>query len=174
VEVPWLRPSNLAGDSSPVIFTLIHAIERLAKDEDYHPDYIMLLQPNIPFRETDDIDNSVELLFEKSAESVISIYESPSHPYLSRKIDEDARLSHFLQVPIPEMKQERQNLPPAYSLNGAIYIVKTDVLMEGKTLYGDPTYAYVMPAERSIDIDTPWDLYIADLVMKDKLKRKKL
>lgn len=168
LSVPWLRPSELAQDDSPAISALIHAVKKVA-EEDYHPDYIMLLQPNIPFRSSEDIKNAVKILFDKSADSVVSICKTDNHPYLCKKIDKDGQLNDFMEVPIPETQRNRQNLPPAYSLNGAVYVVKTEILLNKKSLYGDKTYAYIMPPERSIDIDTPWDMYLARLIMKDKL-----
>ncbi|MCI0481776.1 MAG: acylneuraminate cytidylyltransferase family protein, partial [Candidatus Dadabacteria bacterium] len=61
-----------------------------------------------------------------------------------------------------------QKLPQAYRLNGAIYLAKRDLLLETKTWYSEKTYAYIMPEEHSLDIDTPWDLYLANLILRDR------
>ncbi len=75
-------------------------------------------------------------------------------------------MQEFIKLDRPYLS--RQNLPDAYALNGAIYLVRREVLLAQRNFYGNVTYGYVMPAERSIDIDSPWDLYLADLVMKDR------
>ena len=65
----------------------------------------------------------------------------------------------------------RQDLPPVYALNGAVFLVRRDFLLERRKWYDERTYAYVMPAERSMDFDTPWELHVADLIMKDRMQR---
>ena len=66
----------------------------------------------------------------------------------------------------------RQTLPPAYTLNGAIYLIKAEVLKRNRSWYNENTFAYVMPHERSVDIDSEWDLYVADLILTDREKDK--
>lgn len=168
VKVPWLRSDELATDNAPVILALVDAVERLKKDEGYHPDYVLLLQANVPFRTTEDMDNVIKMAIEKSADSVVSVCAAQVHPYLSKKIDENGQISDFLDVPVPEMYRNRQNLPAAYALNGALYLVRTEILLEKHSLYGDSTLAYVMPPERSIDIDTQWDMHLARLIIGNK------
>lgn len=168
VPVPWLRSESLATDDSPVISSLIDVVERLKKDENYIPDYILVLQPTSPFRTSLDIDNVIEIAKNNSADTVVSVYEAENHPYLCKKVDDNKILSEFIKNPFDENELNRQNLPQAYALNGAAYLVKTEVLMESKSLYGKTVYGYVMPPERSLDIDTSWDMYLARLIMKDR------
>ena len=169
-EVPFLRPAELARDDSPHIPVVVHAIEWLESQENMRPDYVLLLQPTSPLRSTEDIDNAISLALEKSADSVVSVCQAFSHPYLTKRITADGRLEDFGYR--PEGYLARQALPPAYIVNGAIYLVRRDVLIEQQTFYTEQTYAYVMPPERSLDIDTPWDLYLADLILKDKMKHE--
>ena len=167
-EVPFLRPAELARDDSPHIPVVVHAVEWLESHEDTRPDYILLLQPTSPLRSTEDIDNAIRLALEKDADSVVSVCQALSHPYLTKRITANGHLEDF--VPKPEGYLRRQALPPAYFVNGAIYLVQRDVLIEKQTFYTERTYAYVMPPERSLDIDTPWDLYLADLILKERSK----
>ena len=81
-------------------------------------------------------------------------------------MDEGGRLKEFLSL--KQKIHRRQDLPSVYAINGAIYAAKKEILLKNKDWYSDNTYAYVMPPERSLDIDTPWDLYLADLILKDK------
>ena len=165
-EVPFMRPAELARDDSPHIPVVVHAIEWLETHGEMRPEYVLLLQPTSPLRATEDIDNAIRLAFEKDADSVVSVCQAFSHPYLAKRITTDGRLEDF--GPRSEGYLARQVLPPAYVVNGAIYLIRRDVLIEKQTFYTERTYAYVMPPERSLDIDSPWDLYLADLILRDK------
>jgi len=164
-EVPFLRPAELAQDTSPHIDVIIHAAEWLATHEKYCPDYIVLLQPTSPLRSAEDIDAAVTLAIHKKADCVISVSESPAHPYLNKRITEEGRLVDFVDTPKGYLP--RQSFPPAYFVNGAIYLARRDVLLRERTWYTDRNYPYMMSPEHSLDVDTPWDLYLVDLVLRD-------
>ena len=164
-EVPFMRPAELAQDDSAHIPVLIHAIEWLEQVEGTTVDYLMLLQPTSPLRICQDIELAIELALDKNADSVISVCEASTHPYFTRRITSDGKLRDF--VPKPDGYLRRQVLPPAYAWNGAIFLVRRDILIEKQTIETEHTYAYVMPPERSLEIDTPWDLYLADLILSD-------
>ena len=165
-EVPFMRPAELAQDDSPHIPVVVHAVEWLESHEDVRCDYVLLLQPTSPLRSTEDIDNAIRLALEKAADSVVSVCQASSHPYLAKRITADGRLEDFGSKPEGYLPQ--QVLPPAYVVNGVMYLVRRDVLIEEHTFYTERTYAYVMPPERSLDIDTPWDMYLAELILKDR------
>jgi len=165
-EVPFMRPAELAQANSPHIDVILHAVEWLADNENYQPDYVMLLQPTSPLRTAQDIDAAMALARQHAAESVVSVSESPAHPFFIKSITKEGKLADFGDK--PDGYLPRQALPPAYVENGAIYIVRRDILLRQKTLYPDGTYPYIMAEERSLDVDTPWDLYLADLVLSDK------
>jgi N-acylneuraminate cytidylyltransferase/CMP-N,N'-diacetyllegionaminic acid synthase len=172
-EVPFVRPLELSGDNSPHIDVLIHAVMWLRENADYFPDYVMLLQPTSPFRTTDDIEKSARLAFESDADCIISVQESLSHPYTMTQITDNNMFSGFLMSAHQRDEyQNRQTRPQFYSLNGAIYLIKVDVLLETNTIYPDFTMTYMMPEERSLDIDTAWDLNIANLVMEQLLSKE--
>lgn len=164
-EVPFLRPVELAGDDTPHIDVLLHALEWLEADS-VLPEYLVLLQPTSPLRTAADIDAAIRLTDERDADSVISVCSAPVHPFWMRRLDDDGRLVDFTQIPEKSGYLPRQILPPAYAMNGAIYIVRSRVLLERKTYFTERTYGYVMPRERSIDIDTASDLGIADFLMR--------
>ena len=165
-EVPFTRPDRLAKDDSPHADVLIHAINWLQEKEDYLPEFLMLLQPTSPLRTSQDIDKSFQLAIDRKADCVISVQETLSHPYSVMQVTEDQKLSEFLMSSEdPESYQRRQARPKFYSLNGAIFIFKVDALLTNKNTYPDLTFTYVMPQERSLDVDTSWDLHIANLVL---------
>jgi N-acylneuraminate cytidylyltransferase/CMP-N,N'-diacetyllegionaminic acid synthase len=166
-DVPFLRPSELAQDNSPSIDAVTHAVKWLAENENYQPEYVMLLQPTSPLRSAEDIQNVIEFAKSRQAESVVSVARADQHPYWMKTISSEGRLVNFMPESISFSR--RQDLPAAYMLNGSIYLVKRDILIARNSLYTENTLAYVMPTERSMDIDTPWELYLAELILRDRL-----
>ncbi len=165
-EAPFMRPENLAQDDTPGVAPVLHAAEWLEENQGYRPDLIMLLQPTSPLRISEDIDNAIALAVERKADAVVSVTPAEAHPYWMKQIHDDGRVTDFIKLDRPI--DRRQDLPPLYALNGAIYLARYKVLMEWKTFDTDNTFSFVMPPERSLDVDTPWDLYLADLVLKDR------
>lgn len=165
-EAPFVRPDELAADDTPGIMPVLHAIEWLDENEGYRPDFVVLLQPTSPLRTSEDVDSVFKLAIEKNAESVVSVVPAYSHPYWTKKILPDGRMEDF--IPQTQVPQIRQDLTDAYALNGAIYLARTSFILKEKGWYADNTYAYIMPPERSLDVDTSWDLYLADLLLKEK------
>jgi CMP-N,N'-diacetyllegionaminic acid synthase len=129
----------------------------------------MCLQPTSPLRLASDIDAAVSLALQKNADAVVSLMPVPQHPYWMKHIDPTGHFHDFMALEVPVTR--RQDLPPVYALNGAIYLAQRHVLLQRQSWYGDNTYAYVMPPERSLDIDTPWDMHVANLLLQDRCRR---
>jgi N-acylneuraminate cytidylyltransferase/CMP-N,N'-diacetyllegionaminic acid synthase len=166
-DVPFLRPSELAQDETSGMAPILHAVEWLQKNEGYAPEMIMCLQPTSPLRSPEDIDAAIEIAAERKADAVISVMPVEHPPDWMRSVDSDGRLKHLAMG--NDSITRRQDAPPVYALNGAIYLARRTVLLEQETWYTDQTYAYIMPPERSLDIDTEWDLRVAGLILKDKV-----
>jgi N-acylneuraminate cytidylyltransferase/CMP-N,N'-diacetyllegionaminic acid synthase len=167
-EVPFLRPEALARDDTPGMVPLLHAAQWLADTEDYRPDYLLLLQPTSPLRSSEDIVAAIRLALENDAHAVVSVTLAHQHPYWMKTLDGEARLHDF--APPERRIGRRQDLPVVYALNGAIYLGRRSIVCELKTWYTERTYGYIMPPECSLDIDTPWDLYLADLILRDRAR----
>lgn len=163
-EVPFMRPPELAKDESFAEPVMEHALGWLEEHEGYVPDYLLLLQPTSPLRTSQDIDNCINLALEKDAVGVVSICPVKHHPYLIKRLDEEGHIESF--SPLDQMWRRRQDFPPAYGLTGAIYLVRREILLEQHALFHERTYAYIMPPERSLDIDTLWDFTLAELILK--------
>lgn len=164
-EVPFIRPHHLATDTAATLSVLQHAITYLAEHQDYLADIVVCLQPTSPLRSAADIDAAVELCLDSGADSVVSLCQAKHHPYWMKKIV-DGRV-YPLMNENENHYTRRQDLPPAYHLNGALYVTRTNVLLEENCMLGKYTVPYIMPPERSIDIDTPNDLKIAGVVLKE-------
>lgn len=153
------RPNELASDSATTFDAVKHALDNA---EAY--DYIVLLQPTSPLRNTDHIDEAIELLMAKKADAVVSVCEMDHSPLWSNTLPEDENMCGFIK---DEIKNKRsQDLEKYYRLNGAIYICKTDkVLNEKSFLLKENIFAYVMDRQSSVDIDEEMDFLIAKLIM---------
>lgn len=163
-EVPFLRPNELAGDNSPTIDCVIDVIKRLKIDEGYFPDYIALLQCTSPLRDENHINEAVEELMNSKMDGIVSINEVENNPYWTNVIN-NGRLEYFLE----EGKKitRRQDLPKIYAMNGAIYIISTEVLIKEKTFEPDNICGYIMNSTESVDIDELLDFKIAELIMSE-------
>jgi CMP-N-acetylneuraminic acid synthetase len=162
-EVPFLRPAELARDDTPGTAPVLHALRWLEQHEGYRPRWVVLLQPTSPLRTAADVDAALELAEARGADSVVSVTPAPVHPFWIKRLDEEGMLRDF--APVPEGITRRQDLPAAYALNGAVYVARRDVLLAEETFHTGRTLGYVMPPERSLDIDTPWELHVAGLVL---------
>lgn len=157
-EIPFMRPAELATDSARSIDVIKHAIETM-KSEGRSYDIFVLLQPTTPFRTAQHIDDCLELYVEKNADSVISVTEAEHHPLWMNTLPEDMSMKDFMRPEAENMN--RQELTAQYRINGGVYAVSCDYLLSTGKLYSDRSYAYLMDAESSIDIDSELDYKIA-------------
>lgn len=158
--VPFLRSKENAGDKSSSWDAVTEVMEKL--QESY--DTIALLQPTSPLRTYDDIINGYKMLEDKNAEAVIGVCEAEHSPMWCNTLPENMCMEKF--IPDSIQAKGRQELPQYYRINGALYIIKTSVLYNIQKLYSEKCYAYVMPKDRSIDIDCEMDFKIAEVIMK--------
>jgi N-acylneuraminate cytidylyltransferase len=149
-EVPFIRPAELARDTSRSMDVVLHALDQVHGFE-----YIVLLQPTSPLRTARDIDAAFDFMRNHNAPACVSVTEVDQSPYWMYQLNADDRLIKIVE-PIHEVIR-RQDLPPVYTLNGAIYIAKIDWLLESRSFVGPKTVAYQMPKARSIDIDDALD-----------------
>lgn len=158
------RPGDLAKDDTHTIDVIFHLIDILLKQYD-HSTIIVLLQPTSPLRTVNDINNSIELFLKKECESVIGVCESTHPPQWSLKIE-----GEFLKLVFnnDNFKMRRQDLHKSYYPNGAIYIASIETLIKYKSFYCQYTLPYIMPIERSIDIDNEFDLFLAEILLKEQ------
>jgi CMP-N,N'-diacetyllegionaminic acid synthase len=158
------RPSELAGDSSPSFDALGHALSYNDKF-----DYVVMIQPTSPLRQSKHIDEAIEYLFDKNAYSVVSVCEAEHSPLWSNTLPSDLDMSNFL--PSIATGKRSQDLPKFYRLNGAIYICEKGVLMSQKTFFlKDKVYAYVMDKKHSVDIDDELDFKVAQILCNESLR----
>lgn len=166
-RVPFLRPEELASDqaaTNDVIFHVISELRQWGKTFDY----FMLLQPTSPLRTEKHMMESAGLIIENHADAVIGICKAESVSYLNVQFTETGEI----KVGFPDKKQvRRQDQPPEYRINGAVYLASTDYFLRHRSFYEGRVLPYFMNAFDSIDIDDEFQLKIAELLLQDKEKK---
>ena len=157
------RPAELSNDTATTFDAIKHTIENVEKY-----DYVVLLQATSPLRSGKHIDEAIELLESKNASAVVSVCKMDHSPLWSNTLDESLSMAGFLKD--EALNKRSQDLEKYYRLNGAIYICKTEKLLEEKSFFlKENIYAYVMDRENSIDIDEEIDFKIAEVILNKLL-----
>lgn len=164
LEVPFLRPPELARDDTPMMPVVQHALG--AVDRPGEPfDAVCLLQPTTPLRHAAHIDACIELLEQSGADSVVTFVPVPAelnpHWVYFQRPDGTMVLSTGEAQPIPR----RQELPAAYRREGSVYVSRSEVVARG-TLYGDRVLPYWMDAARCVDINDAGDWEAAERLLQ--------
>lgn len=164
LEAPFPRPPELARDDTPTIPVLQDVVRRLAAAGEAY-DAVLTLQPTNPLRRPEDIDGAIALIEATGADSVISFVDAgEKHPARMKLIDEEGRV---FDPPFAEAfeGQPRQQLQRLYLREGSIYLTRTRVLMEQNSVRGRDCRAWLIPEWRACNIDTPFDLFLAEQLM---------
>lgn len=156
------RPGEIARDESPIINAILHTIDSIKISSD--DDIIILLQPTSPLRNVDDIDAALEMFMKINCDSVISMCEVEHSPYWCFRYEDDKLKPLFGNE---YLKMRRQELPVVYRPNGAIFISSIANLYWNNSFYCDKIVPYIMPPERSIDIDEDIDFKLAELLIQE-------
>lgn len=154
-EVPFLRPAELARDDSPGIAPVIHILKTEGFSE---YDLVVLLQPTSPLRKVEDIDGAIAFMVNRNAKACVSVVEPDKSPFWMFFLDGTGHLVPLLEGDFAC----RQDIPPVYALNGAVYVAEVSWLLSKQAFISDETVAYTMPKDRSIDIDTETDLMLVN------------
>ncbi len=165
-DVPFYRPDYLSNDTSKSVNAVMHALDFLEKNGEKY-DAVVTLQVTSPMRTFDDLKGGIEQFDSSSADSLISVYE-----------DEKANGYNYYRmgdnnIGIAEHKEHntgirRQEMKPMYVRNGALYISSLELLKDRRLIIGDNPLLYVMPKNRSVDVDSISDFeYIEFLMKKD-------
>jgi len=158
-RVPFIRPSELATDEAPTAPVITHALETL-HDAGEEYDAFVLLQPTSPLRTVTHIDEAYSLYGESNADSVISVY--PTYDTRWERVPEGAK-----KVNYTDAAKRRQDRDPEYLINGAIYVTDVDRFLQTEETIAGTTKLYEMTKRRSVDIDTPFDLWLAEQILTE-------
>lgn len=163
-EAPFLRPGDLATDTASKWLVWRHLVTVLEKTEGYRCDILVDLDPTAPLRTVSDVESCLHVLVAEGADIVVSLCEAPKNPYfnLVEYHGDVLRLSKEPNRPIAC----RQDAPPVFALNASIYVMWRSFLMERDGLFSGRAKGFVMPPERSIDIDREIDFEFVEFLLR--------
>jgi CMP-N,N'-diacetyllegionaminic acid synthase len=159
-QVPFIRPAELAQDDTPGIAPVLHALDQLPQF-----DRVVLLQPTSPLRTVEDINLCIDLAEREGLASVVSVCEPDFHPYWTYILGADLRLTNLIDTPT---FSRRQDVPTVYGLNGALYLAHVDFLRKHQSFLTPETIGFVMPKERSLDVDSLFDWKLAEFLISER------
>jgi len=156
------RPFELASDTAKTSDVVLHVLEKFQQENDC-PEYIALLQPTSPMRTSDHLLSCIEAFFESDSACAISVTESEDHPYKSFIIENEILEPLF---DIKYLESPRQTLPKTFRPNGAIFLISSELFLEKKVFYVSPAMPFYMSNETSVDIDTEFDFFMVESMLK--------
>ncbi len=162
-DVPFLRSAETASDSASSWDVMAEVLENW-RERGRTFDTFCLLQPTSPLRNAEDIRNAFSLFREKADFAVVSVCEAEHSPLWCGHLPENGEFTGFIRE---EAMKQRQSGGKFYRLNGAIYLVDVQKFGTERFLYRSGSFAYIMPQERSVDIDTEIDFRLAELYMRE-------
>lgn len=160
LEMKRLRPKNLSKDDTSSNDVILHELQ-------YYTDIdiICMLQPTSPLRSNEDVDCCIQKFINEDAQVMVSVKKDKHSPYWSFNIRQGFLKSLF---PLNEINKRRQDIEETYSLNGAIYLAKTEYFLKNKSFLTPSTKPFLMNYEKSIDIDDLSDFNEAEKYLKNK------
>ena len=169
--VPFIRPDELATDEASSVAVVQHAIREYEERNDVWVNVAVLLQPTTPLRSPKDIDNAVGLFRGSDASSLVSCYSTkdahPNHMFIHESADRLTALRNQDDTP-----NRRQDFEVVYLLNGAVYICTRELVMEQNKICSNNPLGYVMPRDRSVNIDEEFDFRLAELLLQQNIDHK--
>jgi CMP-N,N'-diacetyllegionaminic acid synthase len=172
-EVPFMRPSEMAQDESPVMPAIHHAVEWFAQNENYKADILLLLQPTSPFIQPQQIDTAIDILLaDSTADAVTTVIETPHnfHPYNVREIKSDGSVVFFM--PDEHDRYPTRQTKPKFYAFGNFYIFRYKTLTEYNSLYGKRCLPMIIDPMTAFDINYPFDLLVAESILKFSFQEK--
>jgi N-acylneuraminate cytidylyltransferase/CMP-N,N'-diacetyllegionaminic acid synthase len=164
-EVPFMRPDVLAGDQVATVDVLLHAIKWLEEEDKYNFEILVLLHTTTPLRTVIDIDACIDLLVSSEAGNVFSVTEAHRNPYFNIV---EADNNGIATLAKKGDFTTRQSAPKVYDMNSSIYVWWKDILKSEKKIFLKNSLIYIMPKERSLDIDDNLDFKIAEFLITDQ------
>lgn len=169
-DIPFIRPKSLAEDTTPTLPVIQHALHFFNKKGAYY-DVVCLLQPTVPFRSLKFLTKAINIFIEKKADTLISVKKIPHqyNPHWAFESDSENWLR--ISTGDKEIISRRQDLPNSYYRDGSIYLIKSNIILEENTMYGDKITFCESSGEADINIDTVEDWkkaegYITGLINK--------
>jgi N-acylneuraminate cytidylyltransferase len=158
---PWLRPAVLSSDTAPTLDVALHALDWYEREKGI-VDGLLLLQPSSPFRSDETVRHGIDLFRRNPQRSVVGVSPAVSHPMWCFRVVDDAIIP-FLEGGGLHLRS--QDLPPAYVVNGAFYLLAPDYLRNSRSFYNEPVPLVMNDPREALDIDTDYDWLLAEAIL---------
>lgn len=154
-EVPFMRPAELASDTAAMVPVLEHAIAEIERRSGEQVEFLVLIDSTAPLRIPEDIEQALTICKQDDCDAVISVNAPHRNPYFNMVKEENGYVRLICE---PErLVSRRQDAPPVYDVNTVVWIWRRKALMEDHARIPKRTKLYLVPKERSIDLDTEFD-----------------
>jgi CMP-N,N'-diacetyllegionaminic acid synthase len=170
-DVPFVRPAELAADTTPMAPVVAHAVASLA-DQGWTTRTVVLLQPTSPLRTSAHVDAAMDRFEATAADTVVTVVAVPHRfsPYSVMREQQDGTLTDFTSGEVPFDRFRRQEHPVLWARNGpAVLVTTAAVARKGSSLLGERVVGLPMAWHESIDIDEPHDLELADWLLRRRI-----
>jgi len=167
-QVPFMRPKALASDTAKSIDVMLHALDHF-KAEGIEYDYLIMLEPTSPLRETEDIDGSIKKLIDNKsgAASIVGVSKvEAAHPVFDVTITGKGFIKPYAGDFSKAVR--RQDISDLYFFEGTVYVSKASELYKRKGFYHDKTLPYIVPRWKSLEVDDILDMVCAEAILKNK------
>jgi CMP-N-acetylneuraminic acid synthetase len=169
-KIPFLRPAELAADDTPMWPVVQHALREMEQQLDLHMGSVLLLQPTSPARLPEDVARTLEILeSDPAAAGVVAVSEPHFHPRWTCVEEQGG----YMRKAFPEAERyvRRQDVPRVYRINGLLYLWRRDHVCRSATPAYDetPNRMLVVPESRAVDIDTPYDFAMMELLLRERI-----
>ncbi len=165
--VPFMRPDELATDTSSSMDVVSHALEWVKSNDSELYDYICLLEPSSPFSTFEDLNNALECMETAEADTLLGMKEVEVSRDFIFELDDNGGLSYFYESVQKMSGVRRQDQKPQYTMNGCMYIARMEYFEKNKSFHSINSRPYIMPWERSVEIDTEQDLKYAEYLVRE-------
>lgn len=170
IDAPFLRVPELSSDSASIYDVISHATNFLMSTQKAKIDNIVLLQPTTPFRTSEDIDSAISMFEQSHSDTLVSVCLPSQHPedfIILNKLDGNRRIKLSAQTPVGRQQYEK-----VYFINGGIYISSFENFIKNTSFLNTDTILFEMPKSHSLDIDEPFDLQMAEGILRQATENK--
>ncbi len=168
-EVPFMRPDYLASDTADSMDVVWHTVQWIMEHDEDRYDYICLLEPSSPFASSEDLDNALKLIEERGADTLLGMKEVEVNRAFIHSLDSKGGLSKFYEAMKDFKSVRRQDQAKEYTMNGCMYIAKWSYFVKHKSFHAQNSVPYIMPDEKSIEIDSMYNYKVACIMAENAL-----
>lgn len=168
-EVPFMRPAELATDTSPEWLSWQHAVRTLNEQGPQPLDIMLSLPTTSPLREVQDVENCLDKALNSDFDLILAVHPALRHPYYNIIRIDDTGQAHMAVTP-PTPVYRRQDAPPMYDVTTLVYVARANYILQASRIWEGKLGVAVVPIQNALDIDSEFDFEVADYLMRKRLR----